>query len=258
MNKILFILSISAGIIISFVSFKGLIDKSVYSKNPKSIICQCQGQDLLTLMIVIPIFFGSLYFYDKSDISKLLLAGILSYFIYTYASFCFGLIFDKYYLLYVVSTVLSVLSFVIIMNDILKLDLHFNKASLVTGGVLAVITIIFVLVLWLPSIFMAMNGNENVQIIKESGGKLVIQTLDLIMVIPLSAIVAYLVFTKGHTAGVWMVIVMVKIITLCAAIISMAIFESKGRKLLSGEIITFSIITLLLSGELLWLLKGVE
>ena len=83
-----------------------------YAREVISYRTQGVGQDLVTLVIVLPMFFVSTYLsYKKKAVATLLWAGCLFYFLYTYLIYSFGLHFNRLFMVYCLIFGLSVYGF---------------------------------------------------------------------------------------------------------------------------------------------------
>jgi hypothetical protein len=110
-NILLFSIPIA---ILSFVScVTGVFYSDViYAREVVSYKTQGIGQDLVTLIIVLPTLIVSMYFaYQKKVVGILLWGGCLFYYFYTYLIYSFGLHFNRLFLLYCILLGLSAYGF---------------------------------------------------------------------------------------------------------------------------------------------------
>src|SRR5512136_3076320 len=74
----------------------------LYQYETVSVAAQAIAQDVVTLLVGIPLLVVSMLLFKKEDLrGKLLLSGTLAYFLYTYASFAFGAAYNILFLVYV-------------------------------------------------------------------------------------------------------------------------------------------------------------
>ena len=73
----------------------------LYGYETVSIAAQAVAQDVVTLLVGIPLLIVSVFLFRKGSLrGKLLLSGTNAYFLYTYASFLFGAAYSMLFLLY--------------------------------------------------------------------------------------------------------------------------------------------------------------
>src|SRR5216110_3104602 len=85
----------------------GLFLPGLYRDAPYNAV-QAQGQDLVTLVIGLPLLVGGLLFTMRgSERALFVWLGALTYILYTYLTFAFGSVFNEFFLLYVALVSLS-------------------------------------------------------------------------------------------------------------------------------------------------------
>ena len=182
------------------------------------------GQDIVTLLVGIPLLVYAMLRTRKDAMrGKLLLTGGLAYFLYTYASMSFLTAFNAFFLVYVALFSLSLFAFILALMalDPAEVAAHIGKRFprraittyfLVVAGFLALA--------WLGLVVSPMLTGEAPAGL-ESTTTMVIQVLDLGVIVP-TVILTALLLRKGNAWGYTLsLVVLLKILTMGAALISM-------------------------------------
>ena len=211
------------------------------------------GQDIVTLLVGIPLLVYAMLRTRKDAMrGKLLLTGGLAYFLYTYASMSFLTAFNVFFLVYVALFSLSLFAFILALMalDPAEVAAHIGKRFprraittyfLVVAGFLALA--------WLGLVVSPMLTGEAPAGL-ESTTTMVIQVLDLGVIVP-TVILTALLLRKGNAWGYTLsLVVLLKILTMGAALISMIAVQ-----LLSGvavdPVVTAGFAVISLSGIIL-------
>lgn len=186
------------------------------------------GQDIVTLLIGIPFLITGILLTRKGSLrGQLLLTGVLGYFLYTYASMCFLTAFNPFFLVYVALFSLSLFGFILSMKnlDVDEVASHiqdgFPRRAIATYFI---IVAVFLTLAWLglvasPSLtWTPPNGLE-------SAITMVIQALDLGVIVPTAFITASLLIKKQAWGYALSSVMLLKILTMGAALISMIIVQ---------------------------------
>jgi hypothetical protein len=234
--------------------------KGLYYNDSVSMASQARAQDIITLIVCVPLLIMSLIFANKNSLrGKLLLTGVLGYFLYTYTSYSFLSMYNKFFLIYVVLMSLSFFAFAInITSDELKLlKKHFkqNLPRKYIGGFLFFLGI-GICFMWLGRIMPSFNNNNVAGL--EHYTTLVIQALDLGFIVPV-AIISGILLIKNDSLGYFLApIIIIKGTTLLLAIITMIIFMvNAGVTVSIIEIIMFPLFTVLCVYNLYLVMKNI-
>ncbi|MBK9601630.1 MAG: hypothetical protein IPO36_07270 [Anaerolineales bacterium] len=186
------------------------------------------GQDIVTLLIGTPLLIAGIVLSRKGTLrGQLLLTGVLGYFLYTYASMCFLTAFNPFFLVYVALFSLSLFGFILSMKnlDVDEVASHiqdgFPRRAIATYFI---IVAVFLTLAWLglvasPSLtWTPPNGLE-------SAITMVIQALDLGIIVPTAFITASLLIKKQAWGYALSSVMLLKILTMGAALISMIIVQ---------------------------------
>jgi hypothetical protein len=219
--------------------------------------------DAVTLLVGVPLLVASLLLFRKGKLrGKLLLAGTLGYFLYTYASFAFGgAAYNPLFLVYVALFSLSLFAFVLAMMTInitslpQRFDPHLPRRTIagflfLVGG--------FLLLAWLGRIVPALL-NSQPPIGLESYSTLVIQTLDLGLIVPAAFLSGALLWRRRPWGYLLASILLVKAFTLSIAVSAMAVnMILAGAPPSMAETLIFPTLTLIGIGLTVALLKHVR
>lgn len=232
----------------------------LYRNDSVSVALQGIASDFVTLVLGIPLLLISLYYSIKGSFrARLLLTGTLGYFLYTYISYVFLWMYNRFFIVYVIIMALCLYAFILSMMsfDIGKMSAYFKKDLPVRFLSGYQIFIAFGIgMMWLgkigPSI---LTGAVPVGL--EHYTTLVIQGMDLGIIVP-TAILSGVLLLKRNPFGYLLTSVIVfKSITMLAAITAMMVnMAMHGVEMNRIEVITFSVFNLLAIIALILLLKN--
>jgi hypothetical protein len=238
----------------------GLLSERLYQGNSVSLIAQGKGQDLVTAVIAVPATILLLVFAARGSYkAQLALAGLIGYFLYTYASYLFLWKFNNLFLGYVATFSSSLFAFILLMLSLFRTasGLTLARAPAVFCSVLLFLVAGALLFMWLSQVFSAMQG-KSVPILTDTGGHAVIQGLDLGVLVP-AAILVGVMLLKGSSAGlVWLPVILVKGLTMGLAIVSMTIFMARAGTPDSAGAVIFSVLSVLFLGGLVWVFTALK
>jgi hypothetical protein len=222
--------------------------KGLYQHDPVFMVAQAIPQDIVTLMVGIPLLLMGLWLYQQGRIrGQLLLAGTLGYFLYTYTSMAFGAAFNALFLVYVALFSLSLFAFTIALlsMDLASLPSHFTEKLPRRGiAVFLFASGAFLLLAWLGRIAPALlTGAPPIGL--GSNTTLFIQVLDLGLVVPVMFLAGVLLLKK-HPLGYLLASVgLIKFTTMGIALVAMIIGQwLAGVPMAPAEVVIFPIIAL--------------
>jgi len=160
--KILRILTILTALSLTIVSIAGAFLPATYERDAASMAAQGVGQDLVDLFLVVPMLLVSFYFLTrKSRVAILIFGGTVFYILYSFIIYCFGVHFNRLFLLYCATLGLSFYTFILFMMDIRKLDVSswFGPAPVNLVSVYIIVVAVIFYALWLKSIVPALIHN---------------------------------------------------------------------------------------------------
>lgn len=198
----------------------------LYRFDTVSYAAQAVAQDWVSLLLGIPLLITGLILYRKNSLSgKLVLAGALGYFLYTYTSLTFLAAYNPLFLVYVALFSTSLFSFIFIFKD-LDVELVFQRCSRkfprkATISFLLFLAL-FLLAAWLGRIIPALiSGTSPVGL--EAYTTLVIQAMDLGLIVPASLITAYLLWINRPWGYTLALVLLVKGVFMGTALVAMMI-----------------------------------
>ena len=246
-KKIIYINSIFIAVLALIATLSGLFWKGLYRHDTISGAAQMMGQDLITLVIGIPILLCSLYLIRRNSLKgQLIWMGTLFYFLYSYASMSFLASYNQLFLIYVALFSTSLYTFA---YGLLSLDVKTIKNSVSPGitikiaGIFTIFMGAMLALMWLSMIISSLlSGNAPAGL--ESYTTLVIQALDLGVLFP-ATIIGGSLLLKGNAWGYALIsILIIKASLLGTAVLSMIVFMAKsGVSVALGEVMFFIIAT---------------
>ncbi len=234
--------------------------EGLYQNDTVSIAAQAIAQDIVTLLVGIPmLIIATIQFRKGSLQGKLLLAGILGYFLYTYTSYSNGLAYNSLFLVYVTLFALVLFTFISTLKtiDIPSLPDHLS-AHLPNRGIAIFLFVFggFLLLAWLERIGTGWLTNQP-PFGLESYTTLAVQVLDLGIIVPTSFLSGVLIWKQRPWGYMLSSIMLICGLTMFLAIIAMIINEYlAGVHLTMAEVLIFPTITLINIGLAVALLKN--
>jgi hypothetical protein len=214
----------------TFLSLHGQIvtmqGSGLYANESVSGAAQAIGQDVVTLIVGIPLLLVAIFLAARGSLrGKLLRAGVLWYFTYTYVLMAFGAAYNPLFLLYVALYSASLFAFILSLLAIdvkqlaLQMSPHFALRTIAwlvigVGSVLAL--------LWLGRIVPALVSSTTPAGL-ESYSTLFVQAGDLGLVVPLAVLTGVLLLTRHPVGYLLAGVVLVKGATLGLALMAMSI-----------------------------------
>lgn len=236
--------------------------KGIYKYDSVSVAAQGKAQDIVTVLLGIPLLLYSLYLSRKGLIKgKLLLTGTLGYFLYTYVSYVFLWMYNPLFLVYVILMSASFFSFTLTMMsfDFKNLDIYFSEKLPVKfiGGFQIVFSIVIAM-LWLGRIIPPLiDGNAPPGL--EHYTTLVIQGIDLGFLVPTAFLSGVLILNRKPFGYLLSSVIIMKGVTMAAAITAMIIaMVYAGVQTSIAEIAIFPLINLVIVYCLVLILKNVN
>ena len=238
-----------ADVTTSFGETIQLYNKGLYARDSISTASQAIAQDVVTLGVAIPLLIISLYLVKKKSKKGLfLLTGTVGYFLYTYTSYAFLVVFNALYLVYVVLMILSFYSFILCLMELNQFEIREMVSDSFPRKTLSVFFFavgIMLMGMWLGRIVPAlMDGSAPVGL--EHYSTLGIQTLDLGSVVPASIVTAYLLRKENKWGYLLAIVFVIKMITMTAAVSAMIVFmQINGVAVSVMEKILFPVLLLI-------------
>jgi hypothetical protein len=246
-KKIIYINSITIAILALIATLSGLFWKGLYKHDTISVAAQAMGQDLVTLLICIPVLLGSLCLIQRNSLrGQLIWMGTIFYFLYSYTAMSFMTSYNQLFLVYVTLFSLSLYTFV---YGLLSLQVKTIKKSISPGkttkiaGVFLIFSGAMLALMWIKMIIDSLLAGI-VPAALESYTTLVIQALDIGVIFPATLISGVLIIKNKEWGYALVSILLIKASLLGTAILSMILLMVlNGVTVAIGQVIFFVIIT---------------
>ncbi|MEO8613072.1 MAG: hypothetical protein ABI690_34585 [Chloroflexota bacterium] len=233
----------------------------LYQWDTVSYVAQMQGNDLITLVVGLPLLAISFWLASRGSLrGLLLLTGTLGFFLYTYLSMSMLAAYNSLFLVYVALFGISLFAFILSMLsvDLAELPQHFSS-SLPHRWIAGMLFVVggFLLFVWLGRIVPPLFQNQTP--VLENATTLVIQAMDLALIVPLAILSGILLLRRSAWGYLLASVFVMKSITLGLAVSMMAINMARaGIPDSLGLMIPFMVIMLINLVMAVVLLKNVE
>ncbi len=227
-RKIIIIASALIAVLAIVAAGSGLFWNGLYKNDTKSGAAQEAGNDLVTLVLCVPLFMVSTYFAAKGSLrGRLVWTGMVFYFLYTYSMMAFMTAYNQLFLVYVAIYSLSLYT---LMASLLTLDVNVVKRSLENAPIKAAAALMFLMSLtltamWLWTIVPPLMAGETPALL-ETYTTMVIQAMDLGILVPLGLTIGYLLLKRNAWGYALSSIVLIKVATYGTAVLAMALFQA--------------------------------
>jgi hypothetical protein len=210
------------------VSYVGAFVPGTYRSDAPSIAYQGMGQDMVDLFIAVPMLILSLILMlGNKVIAYFFFGGTVFYILYSFVIYCFGVHFNRLFLLYCMTLGLTIYIFILLVSGLSKLDVkgwfRGNIPCRLTGVYFIIVAAIFCF-LWLKEIIPALVTNAVPKSVADYG-LLVnpVHVADLSFALPGLIIVSVLLFKKYNLGYILAPMGMVFIILLAFALAGMVL-----------------------------------
>lgn len=236
----------------SYVNHRGeavtINGQGLYFYDTVSSAAQMQGNDLVTLVVGLPLLIISAFLAFRGSLrGHLLLTGTLGFFLYTYMSMASLASYNSLFLVYVAIFTLSLYAFILCMMsyDLNTLPEAFSD-KLPHKWIVGLMFIVggFLLLAWLGRIVPPLFQNQTP--VLENTTTLVIQFMDLGLIVPLAFLGGFLLLRRNAWGYLLSSIMLTKGVTLGLGVSAMAINMARvGVPDSLGIMIPFLVITIL-------------
>lgn len=200
-----------------------------------------KGQDAAALFLGVPLLIGAILLYQRGSLSgHLLLAGMLGYFLYLYASMALGAAYNPLFLVYAAAFAFSLFGFILTFNAAVLRVAGLDVLAVVPGRAIAVFMFIaggVTLFVWgSPLVSALIQGAPPARL--DSYTTMVTYALDLAVITPAVFICGALLL-QGHPSGVVLAApLLLLIILLAPQIILSTVFQLRaGVPFTTGEVV---------------------
>jgi hypothetical protein len=237
----------------TFLSLHGetvhIYGKGVYTNDSVASAAQTIAQDWVTVFLGVPLLALSCFFARKNSLrAKILLAGTLAYFLYTYMSYTFLCMYNPLFLVYVALMSMSFFALVLVMLsfDLTTLNKAFSDDLPVkTIGIFILAFAFAIALMWIGRIVPPLLKGNSPSIL-EHYTTLVIQAMDLGFVIPVSILSAILLMRRKPVGLLLSSVMCMKGATMLTSLTAMVINQAlAGIKMSVAEIVVFPVANIL-------------
>lgn len=161
--KILRILTILLAISLALASIAGAFLSETYARDSPSLGAQGVGQDLVDLFLAVPLLLISFFYLSRGNrLATLIYGGTVGYIMYSFVIYCFGVHFNRFFLLYCLTLSLSLYTFIVLISELRKMQVEswFEGAPVKLISVYLMVVAAIFYVLWLKSLVPAIIHNE--------------------------------------------------------------------------------------------------
>jgi hypothetical protein len=242
--------SLILAILLAVAAAGGLFWEGLYRDN-EFVVPQAKGQDLVTLVVAVPLLAAAIWFARRGSLrARLAALGISGYAAYSYVIYACGSRFNELFLVYVAILGLSVFGLVV---GISKTDPEAvksacgGKAPAKSTAVFFIVTSLLFAFIWLSDIFFSYIAGNVPKSIEQFGTPTnLVYVLDLGFTLPALIITGVLLWRGRNWGFVFAPILLVKVATLGPAILSMALFMwLAGQPVELPMVVIFILITIL-------------
>lgn len=218
----------------------------LYYYDTVSSAAQMQGNDLVTLVVGLPLLIVSTWLALRGSLrGKLLLTGTLGFILYTYMSMATLTSYNSLFLVYIAIFTLSLYAFILSLMsfDLKSLPGHFSP-KLPHGWIAGLLFVVagFLSMAWLGRIVPPLIQNQTPAL--ENTTTLVIQFMDLSLIVPAAVIGGILLLRRNAWGYLLASVLLTKGVTLGLAVSTMAINMSlAGVPESLGIMVPFLVIT---------------
>lgn len=236
--------------------------RGIYHNDSIAVAAQGMAQDIVTMVLAIPLLIIALYFSRKGLLKgRLLLTGTLGYFLYTYVSYTFLWMYNPLFIVYVALMSLSFFAFTLSMMsfDLRILRTHFdNRLPVRFLGGFQISFAIAIGLLWLGKIIPTFLSS-NAPVGLEHYTTLVIQGMDLGFIVPIAILSGILLIKREPFGYLITSVVIMKGITMGTALTAMILGQAyAGVKMSLAEIVIFPVISLFIAYCLFLILNNIN
>ncbi|WP_405113561.1 hypothetical protein MHH28_07510 [Paenibacillus sp. FSL K6-1217] len=247
-----------------YISIRGeqveLYGSGIYKDDSVSAAAQAIAQDGVTLFAGVPLLLISLLLSLSGRVrGRLLLAGTLGYFTYTYASYSFLAMYNPLFLVYVMLFSAGLFAFILVFRSLERDGISFSsKLPARSIGSIILLFAFLIIMLWLGRIAGAWQQGITPEGL-EHYTTLVIQALDLGVLLPLMVVTGAMLIRRQPYGNLLASILLVKAATLLTSISSMIIGMLRaGVHVSMAELILFPLFNLLVIGCLILILRNTQ
>ena len=232
--------------------------KGIYRHMSADVAIQGIAQDYITLFAGIPLLLISLFFTKKKSLrGKIVLAGVLGYFLVTYLFYLTMGMYNQLFLIYafLLGTTFFAFLLTVLEFNAEKIKEQFKSEKLMrNAGIFLIINGSLVALLWLSIVLPPLLDGTIIPLQVQHYTTLIVRGFDLGLLLPIAFVVGYLAVKKNNYGFLFTPIYMVFLSLLMTALVSKIIFMAEaGQNVIPAIFImpTIALIALIFSVLLL-------
>jgi hypothetical protein len=250
-------------LVTSFRGEKVMINgHGLYTYDTVSTAAQMQGNDIITLVVGLPLLVISTWLaFSGSLRARLLLTGTLAFFLYTYMSMSVLTAYNALFLVYVALFTMSLYAFILSMLsfDLADLPRHFSE-RLPRAWIACVLFAVggFLALAWFGRVIPELLDPEAPAALENTTTR-VIQAMDLALIAPLAILSGILLLRRSAWGYLLASVAILKGLTMALAVSTMGInMALKGVPDSLGILIPFLVLTALNLAAAIVLLRNID
>ena len=234
----------------------------LYYYDTVSTVAQMQGNDIITLLVGLPLLVISTWMAIRGSLrGRLLLTGTLGFFLYTYMSMSMLTAYNRLFLVYVALFTMSLYAFILSMLsfDLADLPRHFSE-KLPRGWIACVLFAVgaFLSLAWFGRVIPELLHPEMPAALENTTTR-VIQAMDLALITPLAILAGILLLRRSSWGYLLASVAIIKGLTMALAVSAMGInMALKGVPDSLGILIPFLVLTTLNLVTAFFLIKNID
>lgn len=205
-----------------------MFPERIYVDETESFVAQDAGQNLVNLVLAIPLLgYSLLWMRTGNEKARYIWMGTLFYFVYTYLSAVMLFAFNSLFLVYVAIFSMALYALVLVFIDMDIRSLRIAVSQRVSRRTVYALffLVAMILLLWLPEIIsLSISGKASERLAVDGQRTYVITALDLGLLVPLGLLSGLLITKREPLGFVLAPVLLIKGMTLAAAVISMIAF----------------------------------
>lgn len=256
-------LTIPIAILLAIAAGSGLFLNGLYRDNPYY-VAQAVGQDLTSLVVVLPTLLVSAFLVNHSSSrAQLVWLGALVYLVYTYVVAAFDNSFNSLFLIYVALLGCSLYALIgsLVTIDMARIKAGFtDKTPIKAVSIYLLVLAILFYFLWLSELVPALLAGKIPQSILDNGTPTnAIHVLDMAWILPGFVITAVRLWRKQALAYTLAGALLSYIVLLVLAILSMVVsMVRNGQPVVVPQVAIFGVLFAISLGMLIWYTSGLK
>ncbi|MBB5180015.1 hypothetical protein HNQ44_001439 [Planomicrobium koreense] len=261
-NKTLLLFSVLIAVMAAISSWGGLFVDGLYRDN-ELVVSAWQGNDLVTLFVVVPMLLVSLFFSLRgAKKGRLFWMGSLWYMVYNYMFYLFGAAFNAFFLLYAALFVFSICTLVLalLQTDVQEFSRSFSeKLPYKTVSLFMLLFAALLGGMWIAlSLSFVFTGQVHESITQTGHPTAVVFAVDLTLLIPSMIVGGVLLWRKNRWGPVVGSVVLVKATAYGLALIIMTAMSYRNTAVIDPFIPLWVALTLGCSIALVLLMRNIK